>query len=256
LSVAPEPVVLTQLEKDKREVFRALGHDVNGKCPAGIDWKEDFRKVPEMLRDAHTIALTRAWCHFPLAHSLAPMTNLKPAALSPCGWGWCADKDRLKPERWSDLLKAVEILKERGIDPNGYPVAVQASMYATLRQYKEAWPEHKRAVEALGVLKDVDIPARPALQMEEAMFRWPANPKPRGGNTDKPCQIFLNNIYAAGGTAAVAAAILFLFGLGKQGERLKALKHRIEVAWGRWQSRFRQAGRGLRGQGPAPAPGR
>jgi hypothetical protein len=230
-----------QWKKDRAAVWKALGHDVNGKCPADIDWKEDFRKVPEMLRDAHTIALTRAWCHFPLAHSLVPMTNLKPAALSPCGWWWCADKDRLQPEQWSDLLKVVEILKERGIDPNGYAVAYHASMYATLRQHKEAWPKHnaavlKAAVEALDAeFKDVEVNSRAAaLRCEEAWFRRAAAVREGGGHPiDKPYQIFLNNVNVAGGTAAVAAAILFLFGLGKQGRRYARVRHAIEVMWTR-----------------------
>jgi hypothetical protein len=35
------------------------------------------------------------------------------------------------------------------------------------------------------------------------------------------------------GTPAVAAAVLCLFGLGKEGEQFAAITHRIEVAWGR-----------------------
>jgi hypothetical protein len=107
-------------------------------------------------------------------------------------------------------------------------------MYARLRQYKEAWPEYKKAVDALDtVLEHVDIPSRPALQMEAGSFRWAAAPREGGGNTDKPYQVFLNNVNAAGGTPAVAGAILFLFDLGKKGTRLTAEIHRAETAWNR-----------------------
>ena len=83
------------------------------------------------------------------------------------------------------------------------------------------------------VLEHVDIPSRPALQMEAGSFRWAAAPREGGGNTDKPYQVFLNNVNAAGGTPAVAGAILFLFDLGKKGTRLTAEIHRAETAWNR-----------------------
>jgi hypothetical protein len=181
----------------------------------------------------------RAWCHMPLVHSLTPMTAVTPAVLPACGWRWCADKDSLTPEHWADLRAAVEILRERGCDPNGRPVAYQASMYAGLRQREKAWPEAKAAVLAAVFLdtvpQDVDVHRLTALRVEEATLRWAAAPRRvRGGNPiDKPYQVFLNNVNAGGGTPAVAAAILFLFGVGKKGARLDKETHRAEVAWRR-----------------------
>ena len=34
-------------EKDRAAVWKALGHDEHGRCPAGVDWHEvDVRTVP------------------------------------------------------------------------------------------------------------------------------------------------------------------------------------------------------------------
>jgi hypothetical protein len=257
------PVVLTQGEKDKRAVLAALGHGADGKCPAGVDWRgmrgttarpAPVLKMPPELRSATKAAALRAASYFNHIGALTVTTEAftqNAAKFPPCGWWVCAQKDQIKEKQWADFRAALEILQSAGINPNSEGVARDASTYAEQAAWRQEWPKYEllhsfiakvpSAVAALKVGPSVRLLHRTNLAW------WAghgcANPP------DRPLQLFLNKVYdpayfgghATGGegkawvkgTPAIAAAILHFFGLGKEGERLKALKHRIEMAWGR-----------------------
>jgi hypothetical protein len=221
-----------QWEQDKRAVLKALGHDENGKCPAGVDWRNDIRTVPEELKDANSTARTRAGCHFPLAHRLS---NCRPASVAACGWWWCSQKKPLTSQQWTDLHAALEDLRAKGIDPNGAGVAYHAGVYATLKSHKAAWGAYAQTAkfidEAPQAAEKLFKDDYEEIQREVAKYKWVASPREGKRNPkDKATWLFLNSVRSAGGKSAVAAAIAFLFGLGQDGEDYSTLKNRMAVA--------------------------
>ena len=263
LTPKPLPVVLTQAERDRAEVWKALHHGADCRCPADVDWRNmrgttarpaPVLKMPPELRSATKAAALRAASYFNHIGALtvtAEAFTQNAAKFPPCGWWVCAQKDQIKEKQWADFRAALEILQSAGINPNSEGVARDASTYAEQTAWRREWPTYKllddfiakvpAAVAALKVGPSVHLLRRMNLA------RWAghgcANPP------DRPLQLFLNKVYDSAywrghatdhegkawvkGTPAIAAAILHFFGLGKEGERLKALKHRIEMAWGR-----------------------
>jgi hypothetical protein len=261
LIVAPLPVVLTQSEKAKRAVLHALGHDADGKCPTGVDRQNNLLIMmrdgaPEEFQCATLIAQTRARCFSPLIHMmrsnrirsdngrqtgwLDPVLDERFSilkALPACGWKWCKDKGTLPKERWADLFSAVKDLKAHGLDPNGYKVACYAAEYAILRQQAEAWPLYRDLAAVIDNTPGAERHFSPELRQSVSIVQWVRAPRKGGGQpVNKPMQLFLNKIGVAGHAAAVAAAILFLFGFAEEGKRYggrHGFKHSIEVAWTR-----------------------
>jgi len=237
-------VVLPQSHGDKREVLAALGHDAAGTCPAGVDWRiirdnqvsgvrADFAGMSEDTKAASWNAYRRALCHFNISGEW-------PESFAPCGWWFCGKP--LKAPQWSDLARAVQILKAKGIDPSGYiaPVGLYAESVALARQ----WPENKPLWASVQVIKK-ELPElaqgplspqahRRLRAMSES--RWAAYPKDgRGAPVVAPYKRFLNcnDRPPVNWTAQVAAAIFFLFGLGEKGASLKSEIRRAEVSWTR-----------------------
>jgi hypothetical protein len=220
---------MTQAEKDKRAVFQALGHDADGSCPVGVDWRNNIRNVPEELRAASSAASTRARCHFPYGDTATKeQVDRLNATFPACGWKWCADKDRLKALQWADLLAALEDLKAADIDPNGCDMASHADLYAGFSKQRAMWlPSYKPLLAAVACNPMLErMNPYPLFLARQA--EWIGSPK-----VNKAMHLFLNRIGVAGFSAAVAAAILFLFGLAEENRRYQNFKHSIEAAWAR-----------------------
>jgi hypothetical protein len=226
----PNAPLAEQPKSAREQVLQALGHDANGTCPKGVDYRTDPNKVPDGLQDAHALARMRARCHFILLHCFEKRTEQP--SLPGCGWWWCEQKDRLKAAQWSDLLAALEILKENDVDPHDAGVVQHACLYSTGKRYKEAWSQFKPRAKFI----DADPAAAAYLpeEMRREVERYRRVAGPRAGKSiDMPLQHFLNRIYDAGGTWQIAAALFFLFGLAKRGASFKDVKHDIEVRWTR-----------------------
>jgi hypothetical protein len=222
-----------------RAVFRALGHDSEGKCPLGVDWRNNnVREVPEELRAANYAALMRAYCHMPLDHMMTKEPITAPDALPGCGWKWCEEKDKYKggdeiaEDYWNNLKAALDDLKGRDIDPNGKGVADLAATYARLMQHAEAWDAYAEHASVIARTPDPERHFSPELRQMIGIFQWAKAPREGGGRpTDKPMQLFLNGVHAAKGDATAAAAILFLVGLAPKGADYAGEKDRIAKAW-------------------------
>jgi hypothetical protein len=218
-----------QWQKDRHAVFQALRHDSEGNCPLGVDWRNNAREEPEELRDANFSAYRRASCHFPSNETATPELAREMSQTFPaCGWKWCKDKHRLKPEQWGDLLAALEDLKANNIEPTGTELAIYAMNYASFSKQRAMWPAYKHLLAACQKAPAIERMENPTLLFWARRSEWAGAPK-----FDKPLQIFLNSVFVRGFPAAVAAAILFLLGLAIEGERYANLKHRIETAWSR-----------------------
>ena len=229
-------------EDDRRAVFQALGHDTDGKCPAGVDWRTrgeqpaKFCALPEDAQKANWAASLRASSYLNhLGVTTAEAYAQKAAAVAPCGWWFCGQS--LKADQWADLLAAVEILRASGRDPNGFVLAYWAATYAQNVAWAIEWPTWKdlRAF----IEKNPNLPASTidggAISRLQAV-EWAKRPSGgRGQPVDAPYHRFLNE-YPAGPSAewtpSVAGAILFLFGLADK-ERLADEKQRASREWNR-----------------------
>jgi hypothetical protein len=220
---------VAQWEKDKRTVLQALGHDTDGKCPAGVNWRDDIRNVPKELRAASSAASSRAQCHFPYIDTATKeQVDRLNATFPACGWKWCADKDRLKALQWADLLAAVEDLKAADIDPNDCHIGIHADFYAGLSKQRSMWLSSYKPLLAAAARNPMLERMNPYPLFLARQAEWIGATK-----VDKPMQLFLNRIGNAGFSAAVAAAILFLFGLAEEDRRYRNFKHSIEASWAR-----------------------
>jgi hypothetical protein len=233
-----------QWEKDRRAVFQALGHDADRKCPAGVDWRimrnnqvsgarAGFAGMSEAAKAATWNAYRRALCHF--------NTRGKwPETFAPCGWWFCGKQ--LKAPQWSELARAVKILKAKDIDPRDY--IAPAGTYAESVALAKQWPKHKSLWNSVHEIKK-SLPSleRATLSPQDAQrlramdeSRWAVFPRDgKGRRVDAPYQRFLNcnDRPPVNWTAQVAAAVFFLLGLGEKGASLKDEIHRAEVEWTR-----------------------
>jgi hypothetical protein len=221
-----------------RAVFRALGHDSEGKCPSGVDWRNNARKVPEELRAENYAASTRASCHLPLVHMMSRKPITAPDTLPGCGWKWCEEKDKYKvgdkiaEDYWNNLKAALDDLKGHDRDPNGHEVALLAATYARFMQYAEGWNAYIEHASVIARTPDPEYHFSLALRQAVGTFQWAKAPREGGGRpTDKPVQLFLNGVHASKGDITVAAAISFLFGLAPRGTDYAGEKDRIAKAW-------------------------
>ncbi|MGD0839286.1 MAG: hypothetical protein ABSB49_21850, partial [Polyangia bacterium] len=160
-AVAPLPVVLTPSEMDRRAVLEALGHDADGKCPAGIDW-----------RTSQTPAERRT--------SRYNYTGESPRLDdSPCGWWWCGKE--LKAERWAELHKAVEVLRKAGIDPCCHGVAYDAGQYARDKAWLRRFPDLKAQESVDPALREMLGIDNPHFERVIGLAKQAVDPKDSGG---------------------------------------------------------------------------
>jgi hypothetical protein len=245
---APYPVVLTQSEKDKRAILAALNHDIHDKCPVSIDWRA-FHKRPEdfiHVQNDHYMA-NRAACLRASSYIAFHSAKVALAAMASCGWWFCGRN--LKADRWANLWKAIEILRESGDDPNGWELAYRVHAYGQNVEWAREWPKWKGLWEFIAMNPD-----RPATTIDDdtltqlRAIEWAKHPpKGVGKPVDAPYHRFLNGYpvkfweelpekppedsLSAKWTPAVAAASLVLFGLVKEGSTLKKETHRAQEAW-------------------------
>jgi len=199
---------VAQWEKDKRTVLQALGHDADGKCPASDE-----------------TSLER-WTFFANHH--LPQMNPDEFYSGPaCGWLWCHKRDGFKNSTWADLLKALEVLRGKDIKPTAPELVDLANKYAEGFDWRKMW-------DALAFNKmDAVIASNPAARVffDPQLLRQLESAKQAGaGKKDVPMRDFLVSVKAHGWPPAVAAAILFLFGLTEDGERYSTVKNRVAVA--------------------------
>jgi len=242
----PNQPPVTESEKVKRAVFQALGHDIDGKCPIGLDRHNNLLSmmrdgVPEELQFATLAAQTRVQCFAPLVHvrwnserTNEELLNLK--TFTACGWKWCKDKDKLTRERWSDLLSAAKDLRAHGLDPTGYAVAYYAAEYANLCRQEAVAPAYKTLQSEIENTPGAQHHFSPELLQAAEATRWVAAARKLGSNsTACSMQLFLNRVYVDiyMADALVAAAILFLFGFGDDNKDYAHLKESVRMAWTR-----------------------
>jgi hypothetical protein len=120
LIAAPLPEVLSDTEKTKRPVLQALGHDADGKCPAGDE------------------ASVKRWLLF-ANHHLPAMNPDEFYSGPACGWLWCHKRDGFKATQWTDLLEALKILDDNGINPNSAELVELAKEYASGTDWRKLW---------------------------------------------------------------------------------------------------------------------
>jgi hypothetical protein len=243
-------------------VWKALGHDEHGRCPAGVDWRipdqesairaaairaaagVDLRTLDQKYPD-HATAIRAAeiravsQINFALAEGRQPRTL---ESIPACGWWWCGQN--LKPNQWADLASAVEILTEAGIDPNREGVAYKAGTYAEMEaragQWERGKSEHVLSFlqankESLEGTRGIHLLRGLALAERAAHPRGHAGPP-----VDAPYHQFLNEPSeewkpsekwepSEKWTPAVAASVLVLFALEKR--RLREAVSRADDAW-------------------------
>jgi hypothetical protein len=233
---------------EARRVFKALGHDADGRCPVGVDRKSNQlimmdQGAPEKLQFATLAAKTRARCFAPSVHAMGDPERLKEGlsnlrTLPACGWKWCRDKDKLTKEQWSTLLSAVKDLKAHGLDPDGYAVAWGAEVYTDLCRQVEAYPAYKDFAALVDKTPGAEGHLSPELRQGLEATRAVSFAETGGSSVnDYAIQGFLNLVYGNiyKGDATVAAAILllfFLFGVGDdEGVDYSDLKGAFQTAW-------------------------
>jgi hypothetical protein len=208
-------------DQDRGAFLEAMRHPERGCCGSG-NWKR-YEQDSRGASTADFVAYCRATCQAPYSHPLAIQADLDTAraavlALPPCGWWWCAEV-QARPVRWGELLEAVRILQRKDIDPSGYEVVNLAAGYARLERFKAMWSAYRP-------LRELSV--REA-QVYLCNAHWAAEPRRNGGNRNKPMQVFLNNVHAAGYSAATAAAIFVLFHFDVA--TLAQVRRRFEVNW-------------------------
>jgi hypothetical protein len=265
LITAPPPVILPQSEKDKREVLMALGHDAKGKCPTGVDWRafhehtENLVHVPTDQYMANRAACLRATSYINFHSAKVALAARASCGPWSCGW-WCCGKN-LKANQWTDLRRAIEILKASDRDPNGWEMAYRAHAYATNVAWAREWPKWedlwKFYEKNPNLLPDTinvqwewcdgewkhDPKDRDALLEKLQVVLFGRHPKGVGKPVDAPYHHLLNDYpvkswetfpkdeVSPTWTPKVAAALLVLFGTVKEGSTLKKETHRAREAW-------------------------
>jgi hypothetical protein len=195
-------------EKARTAVWKALGHDADGKCPA--NWLTD---------DA-----ANARREISLNHHLPQPTAEEAQQFAACGWWFCQHRARLTESQWEDLSGALQILQSRGIDPNGIDLVELAEEYASSADWRALWPTFRPLTSFLRGQPTAQTRIDPQLLRQAELAEQAGDAK-----HDVPLHNFVTCLKAREWAPAVAAALLFLFGLTKRDENLETLKTRVAV---------------------------
>src|SRR5208283_3413316 len=113
----------------------ALGHDADGKCRA--NW----------LTDDAANARLHLFANHVRGYGPEHKQQISPedfVRFAPCGWHWCQEKARIGESQWKDLSEALQILQNKGIDPNGMELAKLAEEYALSADWRKMWQKDPR----------------------------------------------------------------------------------------------------------------
>ena len=162
-----------------------------------------------------------------------------------CGWWWCVDPP--DEAKWSDLLAALKILEEHGVDPSAYETAQLAYEHALTRIWANARPGYEELRNRLN--KPIPGPAD-SLRMEllakvdqhvqHARFFKPDSP---GGRRGRPFENHALDHALEGARKRnwphqVVSAILLLFRVDTSD--WASLKEKVRKAAARIESQSRR----------------